>query len=187
MVKTMRQMKINHLPPGIILATTWMIAFSIRLICIPACGIDPFPALFFVNRQQFTLGRMALFMLTQFLLFDYLMGAVGIWTLLVPLTYIAIEWSFSKSISTLPRTLSLGMYYTILCVLSCDIVGLTIGPFFFGQPILDAVLGQIPFTIDHIARSCLFTFMMIQIYKPSVFNITQYVAVLKNKTFLKKS
>jgi len=100
------------------------------------------------------------FAFLSIVLFDLMVGKVGIWTLITAGAYGALGlWSvyFFKK-----REMKRINYvkFAILGTLFFDAVtGLTIGPVFFNQPFIAAAIGQIPFTILHLIGNVTFAFV----------------------------
>jgi uncharacterized membrane protein YuzA (DUF378 family) len=95
--------------------------------------------------------------------FDVITGTIGPWSLFTAGAYalfgLAAGWYFSpacaKDDATDRRAGSSRAQYVILAVIGTlfydAITGLTLGPLFFGQPFMVALVGQIPFTLYHLA------------------------------------
>ncbi len=94
-------------------------------------------------------------------IYDLLTKTIGIWTIVTAFTYglvgIGATYFFKKySISRINFVL-----YAIIGTLFYDsITGLFIGPLFFHQNFLNALIGQIPFTILHLLGNCTFAFFI---------------------------
>lgn len=90
-------------------------------------------------------------------LLDLVVGRVGSWTLVTALTYGAIGvWGafFFKNRSATARNFVLA---SIVGTLFFDLVtGVLMGPLVYGQPWAEAMLGQIPFTVRHLAGNVFF-------------------------------
>ncbi|MDP3727671.1 MAG: hypothetical protein Q8R35_03470, partial [bacterium] len=84
-------------------------------------------------------------------LFDIAVGQVGVWTLVTAVAYglvgIAAAVFFRRRESSATNYLG----FSIIGTIAYDaLTGLTIGPIFYAQPFLEALTGQIPFTILHL-------------------------------------
>lgn len=93
-----------------------------------------------------------LFAFLSMILFDVIDGKVGPWTWITALVYGSIGVSayyFFKNKSSRPLNY---FAFSIVGTLAFDaLTGLTIGPLFFNQPFMIALIGQIPFTLIHLA------------------------------------
>ena len=94
----------------------------------------------------FCFGFLSIFM------FDAAAGAVGQWTIITGVAYgligVLASFFFAKW-----NTHGIREYviFSIFATLLYDAAtGLSIGPLFFHQPFMDALLGQIPFTLYHL-------------------------------------
>lgn len=94
------------------------------------------------------------------LLFDLLTGTVGLWTLITAPAYGVLglgAWWYLKNRSGKKHF----VYFAIAGTLFYDAAtGLTVGPLFFNQPFLAALLGQIPFTMMHILGNIAFAIVL---------------------------
>lgn len=84
------------------------------------------------------------------LFYDIVTGTVGPWTLLTASAYgvlgLGAAWYLKNRIQT-----RYFVYFAIAGTLFYDAAtGLTVGPLFFNQPLMAALLGQIPFTLMHL-------------------------------------
>ena len=90
-------------------------------------------------------------------LLDVLMGRVGSWTIITAITYGAVGvWGayFFKGRSATARNFVIA---SIAGALFFDfITGILMGPLLYGQPWMEAIVGQIPFTLRHLAGNIFF-------------------------------
>ncbi len=94
-------------------------------------------------------------------LLDIIVGRVGTWTIVTGMTYGAVGvWSayFMKNRSASARNFVLA---SIVGTLFFDIItGILMGPIFYGQSWMSAIIGQIPFTLRHLAGNIAFASML---------------------------
>lgn len=94
-------------------------------------------------------------------LFDFLVGRVGLWTIITASTYGLLGvWSvfyFKKRAMKRKNFVLFSIWGTLVYD---AITGLTIGPLFFNQPFIIALVGQIPFTALHLIGSVTFAFFV---------------------------
>ncbi|MDD5152570.1 MAG: ECF transporter S component [Candidatus Pacebacteria bacterium] len=139
----------------------------IRLIPFRPPNIEPILA----TQMPFSkvYGKIAgfLFPFLSMVLYDVLTGKVGMWTFITASAYGFLglwasfylknknsnSWNYAK--------------FAVLGTLAFDIVtGLSIGPLFFNQPFMEALVGQIPFTAMHLVGNVSFAvFLSPLIYK----------------------
>lgn len=90
-------------------------------------------------------------------LLDILMSKVGPWTILTALTYGAVGvWGgyFLRNRSATTKSFVIA---SIVGTLFFDLVtGVLMGPLLYGQPWVTAIVGQIPFTLRHLAGNVFF-------------------------------
>lgn len=102
-----------------------------------------------------------MFAFMSIVFFDLIVGKIGPWTLIVGVVYGVLGiWSvyFFKT-----REMKRVNYvkFAIIATLFFDAVtGLTIGPLLFNQTFMQALIGQIPFTILHLAGNVVFAFFL---------------------------
>ena len=94
-------------------------------------------------------------------LFDVLVGRVGVWTIITASTYGFLGvWSvfyFKKRAMKRKNFVMFSIWGTLVYD---AITGLTVGPLFFNQPFMLALVGQIPFTVLHLIGSITFAFFV---------------------------
>jgi hypothetical protein len=92
--------------------------------------------------------------------FDVITGMVGPWTIVTSLTYAGLGLLFYKVLrSKNARKTKVGLKKYLGCgitgVLIFDVItGVLAGPLMFGMSFELALLGQIPFTLLHLASAC---------------------------------
>ncbi len=91
-----------------------------------------------------------IFGFSSVILFDLITGTVGVWTLITAATYgflgILAGVYFAKRANSIRSYVSFAIVSTVIYDV---ITGFSIGPIFFGQSFVAAVVGQIPFTLWH--------------------------------------
>lgn len=100
------------------------------------------------------------FAFLSIVLFDVLVGKVGIWTLVTASAYgILGVWSYSFFKKREMKRINY-VKFAILGTLFFDAVtGLTVGPLVFNQSFMVTLVGQIPFTIMHLIGNVTFAFV----------------------------
>lgn len=123
-------------------------------------------------------GAMSIFLL------DVLVGKVGSWTLITAMTYGAVGiWGayYLKG-----RTAS-GFNFvmaSIVGTLFFDLItGVLMGPLLYGQPWMSAILGQIPFTLRHLAGNIVFASVLAPWFYKKVIMSQMWDVVYKYATF----
>jgi uncharacterized membrane protein len=94
-------------------------------------------------------------------LFDVLSSKVGMWTFITATAYGLLGlWAsyFFKNRKSTPMNYA---GFAVLATLAFDAVtGLSIGPLFFHQTFMSALVGQIPFTVLHLAGNVSFALVL---------------------------
>jgi hypothetical protein len=116
----------------------------------------------------------ALFALLTMVSFDIITGFVGVWTIVTALTYAALGLLFNYIYSKRQKagkTIGLKVYFGsgIAGVLIFDfITGVIATPFMFGMSFEQALIGQIPFTLIHLATVSFFVLIITPILDKNV-------------------
>lgn len=130
----------------------WLVVFLIRLIPWRAPNVEPVLGTLMPFSKYYGWLGAFVFGFTSIALFDAITLKVGSWTLVTASTYGAIgilSYLYFKRWQA-----SVGNYFifAIIGTLIYDaITGVIMGPLMFGQPIAEAFIGQIPFTMLHLA------------------------------------
>ncbi len=124
-----------------------------------------------------------LFSFFSIVLYDSVTSGWGIWTLVTSLAYgvlgVGAHLFFKKREST-PRNY---MVFAVWGTLFYDAVtGLTIGPLVWNQPFMMALVGQIPFTLLHLAGNITFAALL----SPLVYRYIVSNPQLERKRVLQK-
>ncbi len=141
----------------------WLVVFAIRLVPIPfrPPNIEPVLATTMPFAKQFGAIGAFLFGFFSIALFDLATMKVGMWTLITALAYGTLgigAYYFFKNRESSAKNYVL---YAIPATLFYDaITGLSVGPLFFGQSFMEAFIGQIPFTLWHLAGNIIFATLL---------------------------
>ena len=132
--------------------------FLVRLLPFRPANFEPMLATMMPFSTRFGWMTSFLFGFLSITLFDAVTSGIGMWTLVTAAAYgalgIGAHVYFASRKATTKHFLTFGIVGTILY----DIVtGLTVGPLFFSQPLMVAVVGQIPFTLMHVLGTVVFT------------------------------
>lgn len=103
----------------------------------------------------------ALFSAAAIVIFDILTGLVGIWTAITSLTYAALAAGFHFYYQNRKVGLKTYVGSGVAGVLVYDsVTGVVAGPVLFGGTYLEAFIGQIPFTLMHLAGVTIFVLLI---------------------------
>lgn len=130
----------------------WAAVFLTRLLPFRPPNVEPVLATLMPFAKEFGAGGGFVFGFLSITLFDAFVGKVGIWTLITGAAYGLVGAGaalfFKNRQASALNFLAYGVIGTILYDAATD---LTIGPLFWGQPFWEALTGQIPFTLLHLA------------------------------------
>ena len=90
------------------------------------------------------------------LAFDLLTGTLGPWSLITSLTYGILGFLAGWYFKTRSGRRHFVCFAIVGTLFYDAVTGLSIGPLFFGQSFLMAILGQIPFTLMHLLGNVAF-------------------------------
>lgn len=130
----------------------WGAIFIIRLIPFRPPNVEPIMATLMPFSKRYKhLGSFA-FAFTSIVLFDLFVGRVGMWTWITAVAYGLLglgAYAYFKTRDASPKNF---LVYGVVGTIAYDAVtGLSVGPLFFGQSFIEALIGQIPFTLAHLA------------------------------------
>lgn len=94
-------------------------------------------------------------------LVDIMMGKAGTWTIITSLTYGAVGVFGAYYLKNKTASTKNFIVASIIGTLFFDLVtGVFMGPLMFGQPWIEAIVGQIPFTLRHLAGNIGFAIIL---------------------------
>lgn len=115
------------------------------------------------------------FAFLNIVLYDLITQKLGLWTLLTAVTYGLLGFGAVYFFKKYKDNKWNYVYFAIIGTLFFDIVtGLSFGPLFFNQPFMEALIGQIPFTLWHLLGNISFALVL----SPAL-----YKFVISNKKF----
>ncbi|MEX2436908.1 MAG: hypothetical protein WD471_01985 [Candidatus Paceibacterota bacterium] len=164
---------------------SWVIILIIRLIPFRPPNVEPILATLMPFSKRYSKISIFLFGFMSMVVLDFVMSSVGIWTLITGTAYGLLGlWScsyFEKRKGNIKNF----VVFSIFGTLAYDFVtGLLIGPIFFGQPFLVALIGQIPFTLNHLVGNIAFAVILSPIIQRWIVrNEKLEVSFIKQKLF----
>jgi len=130
----------------------WVVCFAIRLLPFRPPNVEPILGTQMPFSKQYGALAGFVFAFVNIALFDIVTAKIGMWTWITALTYgvlgIASAFYFKKFKA---NALNYGIFAVIGTIFYDAITGLGIGPLLYGQPFMEALIGQIPFTAWHLA------------------------------------
>ncbi len=136
----------------------WLGVLLIRLIPFRPPNFEPMTAVIMPYSKRYGAVGTFAFAFLGIGVFDLMTSGVGIWTLVTGVAYglvgIAARYFFRNRDGNIRNFVMFGAVGTILYDAA---TGLTIGPLFFNQPFMEALIGQIPFTAMHLLGTITFS------------------------------
>ncbi len=163
------------------LAIGFLAVFLVRLIPVRPPNVEPMLATMMPFSTRFGYLTSFLFGFLGIMAYDLVTAGIGSWTLVTGAMYGALGMAahlyFTKAKPNTKNFLIFGVAGTLVYD---AVTGLTMGPLLFGQPLVAALIGQIPFTILHLAGTVAFTLVLSPaLYKWVVKNDTLEIPVLQ--------
>lgn len=101
------------------------------------------------------------FAFLSIVLFDIITAKVGVWTLITAFAYGVLGiWSVLFFKKREMKRINFVKFAIIGTLFFDAFTGLTVGPLFFNQTFMQALIGQIPFTIMHLIGNVTFAYVM---------------------------
>lgn len=139
----------------------WGAVFLVRLMPFRPPNFEPMLATIMPFSKRFGLVGSFVFGFLGIVLFDAVTSGIGIWTVITAAAYGALGMGsyvyFKNRAATRKNFLIYGVAGTILYD---AVTGLTIGPLYFHQPFMVALIGQIPFTAMHLLGTIFFAVVL---------------------------
>lgn len=132
----------------------------IRLIPFRAPNIEPILAAQMPFARKY--GHLAsfLFGFLSIVVYDLLTSGIGSWTMITAFAYGFLGLGASYFFKNRSGWKNYAIYAVIGTILYDAVTGLTVGPIFFDQPFMAALIGQIPFTALHLLGNVSFAIIL---------------------------
>ncbi|MBP9749598.1 MAG: hypothetical protein KBD21_02615 [Candidatus Pacebacteria bacterium] len=138
-----------------------VIVFALRLFPFRPPNVEPVLATAMPFAKHFGAWGGFLFGSLSIVLFDAVTSGWGVWTLITALAYGVLGAGAHYFFKYRESTVRNYVVFAIFGTLFYDAVtGLTIGPLVWGQPFMVALVGQIPFTLMHLAGNTAFAALL---------------------------
>src|SRR3989338_3472222 len=130
----------------------WVVVLAFRLIPYRMPNIEGIMGTLMPVSKRFNYFGSFMYAFASIILYDLITGTGGLWTFFTAPTYGAIGiWAviyFRKKQATRGQFVLFSIYGTLVYDLITGVFG---GPILFGQSFMGALIGQIPFTLYHLA------------------------------------
>lgn len=146
---------------GLKVVLGWVAVFLIRLVPFRPPNVEPMLATVMPFAKAYGVFTSFLFGFLGIGLYDLATGKVGQWTFITGAAYgtlgVCAHYFFRRRAASVKNFLGFGIVGTI----AYDAVtGLSVGPLFFDQPFMEALVGQIPFTLLHLGGTIGFSLIL---------------------------
>ncbi len=135
----------------------WIVVFLVRLLPFRPPNVEPIMATIMPFSKRYKYLGGFLFAFLSIVIFDIAVLQVGPWTLITGVAYGLLglgAYAFFKNRAASVKNF---LIYGAAGTIAYDAVtGLSVGPLFFNQPFMEALIGQIPFTLAHLAGTVVF-------------------------------
>lgn len=164
----------------------WLVIFAIRLIPFRPPNIEPILATMMPFSKKFGWLGTFMFGFLSIAIFDVITDKTGLWTVVTGVAYGLVgigSYAYFKNRKS--DALNYVIYGIIGTIVYDALTGLTIGPIFWGQTFSSALIGQIPFTINHLIGNIILSALVSPaIYKWVVVNEKIELIGLKTQSAL---
>ena len=153
----------------------FVVCLLIRLIPFRPPNIEPLLATQMPFSKAYGGFAGFTFAFLSIVLFDLISGKVGIWTFITAIAYGLLGlWAGKYFQYRSNKPLQYVGFAVIATIIYDAVTGLSVGPLFFHQPFMEALIGQIPFTGMHLLGNILFA---------AVLSPLLYTYVITNERF----
>ncbi len=156
----------------------------IRLIPFRAPNIEPILAAQMPFARKY--GSLASFSFgfLSIIVYDLLTSGVGSWTMVTALAYGFLGLGASYFFKNRSGWKNYAIYAVMGTILYDAVTGLTVGPIFFDQPFIAALIGQIPFTALHLLGNVSFAIILSPVIEMWVSKESKTVVSVNKKVVL---
>jgi hypothetical protein len=128
-----------------------VICVLIRLIPFRPPNFEPILATQMPFSRAYGMIGGFIFAFVNIVIFDIITGKVGVWTIITAVSYSMLGiWAGAYFNNKKPSAMRYVKFAIIGTIVYDAVTGLSFGPLFYNQPFMEALTGQIPFTILHL-------------------------------------
>lgn len=152
---------IFSISPKFIIGLLVTLAFRIFTPFIGLANISPLMSTILSGSKAYGKMAGAVYGFLSMFLLDLIMGKLGLWTIITATTYSLIGIFASIYLKDKKANIRDFVVASIMFTLFFDLVtGILMGPILFGQNMLEATIGQIPFTLRHLIGNIVFAIIL---------------------------
>ena len=141
----------NHTSGSLKYLVGWLVVFALRLLPHPPNVAPVMATLMPFSKRYGAIGGFV-FAALSIILYDAVTSGIGMWTWITTGAYGALGVAAYYWLRNRANKSRHYVMFAIVGTIVYDVVtGLSVGPLFFGQPFMEALVGQIPFTLYHLA------------------------------------
>lgn len=163
--------------------SSFFICLAFRLIPFRPPNIEPILTTLMPLSKKYSLIPIFLFGFLNMFIYDLITMHFGIWSIFTSFIYGLLgilSFYFFKN-KTRPRLWDYGVFAIIGTLVFDSLTGLFIGPIFFNQNLMNALVGQIPFTLWHLLGNVSFSLILSPlIYDLFVYDKEKSINFIKN-------
>lgn len=136
------------------------VGLLVRLLPFRAPNLEPIMAMLMPTARKYGSIYAFLFGFLSIALYDSMTAGFGVWTLIAGLAYGLVGIGASLYFKNRTGWKNYVKYAFVATIAFDALTGLTMGPIFFGQPFIAALIGQIPFTAIHLLSNVSFAIVL---------------------------
>ena len=138
-----------------------IVCLLVRLIPFRAPNVEPILATQMPFSKAYGGFAGFFFGFLSIVIYDIVTGTVGVWTVITASAYgvvgLGAAWFFKNRVATRKNFVIFSLVSTIFYD---ALTGLSIGPLFFHQSFMSALVGQVPFTLLHVVGNGMFALLI---------------------------
>ncbi|HSI21109.1 MAG TPA: hypothetical protein VLA04_05425 [Verrucomicrobiae bacterium] len=143
----------KHLPKFIF---AWVTCLALRLIPFRPANAEPLLGTLMPFTKKYGMVSNLAFIVSSMVVYDVLTSGIGPWTYVTAFAYALVSVASSLYFKKVEATRIHYAGFAVIATLFYDaLTGLTLGPIVHNQPFMVALMGQIPFTMSHLAGNFL--------------------------------
>lgn len=131
-----------------------------RLVPFRAPNLEPIMAVIMPLGKIYGGIMSFIFGVLSIMIYDSITSGIGIWTIVTAITYGLVGYFSFWYFKNRSGWKSYASYAFIMTIIYDALTGLTLGPLFFEQSFMTALVGQIPFTILHLLGNVFFAIVL---------------------------